>query len=163
MSTKKTTRVVSADKMEFADAFQMFLGEVMLLNGEFMSAASERAADLDITPPQWQALILAAGQPRTVSQYARRLGTQRQNVQYTINSLVKRGLVELTDNPDHRRSPLIRLSSNGKKLLAKLRHRATDLSRQFTDGIDLTVEDLQRLGMELRQLRHQGRVRHKLG
>ncbi len=43
MSTKKTTRVVSADKMEFADAFQMFLGEVMLLNGEFMSAASERA------------------------------------------------------------------------------------------------------------------------
>ncbi len=161
MNAKKRAKAASASAPEFVDAFQMFLGEVILLNAQLMSAANKLSADLDITPPQWQAVILAAGQPRTVSQYARRLGTQRQNMQYTINGLVKRGLVELTDNPDHRRSPLIRLSGDGKKLLAKLRHRGTDLCRQFTHGIDLTAEDMQHLGMELRRLRHQGRARDK--
>ncbi len=141
------------DDDKFVNTFQNFLGEVILLNGQFMNVAAELGETLNVTPTQWEALFTVKGKPRTVSQCARRLGMQRQKMQYTINGLVKRGIVELTHNPDHRRSPLIRLTSDGDSLVTELHHRHTELCYRFTGGLNLTIEDLERLRKDLRLLR----------
>ena len=92
---RQPSQSAAAEDEEFFDAFQEFVGEVMLLNGRFLSVAAELGDELGISPPQWQAVVVAKGQPRTVSQYARRLGIQRQSMQYTISGLVERGFMEL--------------------------------------------------------------------
>ncbi len=152
--SKKTSIAVTPGDAQFAAAFEDLVGEVMLLNGRFMSVAAELSANLEVTPTQWQAVVVAAtGRPRTVSQYARRLGVQRQTMQYTINGLVKRRFMEFTHNPDHRRSPLIRLTADGNNLVTELRHREVELCRRFTDGLDLAVTDVTQLRKSLRVLR----------
>jgi len=150
---RKTGAAARAIEVEFADAFETFVGEVMLLNGRLMSIAAEIGEDIEVTPTQWQAVVVAMGRPRTVSQYARRLGVQRQTMQYTISGLVRRGLMELAHNPDHRRSPIICLTSEGKDLFTELHRRRVELCRRFTDGLDLTVADMIHLSKGLRVLR----------
>jgi DNA-binding MarR family transcriptional regulator len=51
--------------------------------------------------------------PQTVPQLARLRTVSRQTVQTTVNSLAADGLVELTDNPAHKRSRLVQLTDAG--------------------------------------------------
>lgn len=53
----------------------------------------------------------------SVPDIARRYQVSRQHVQVTVNSLMEKGLVTAMDNPDHKRSPLIVLKSEGRKVL----------------------------------------------
>lgn len=55
--------------------------------------------------------------PHTVPQLARRRSTSRQNIQIVINRLESQGCVELANNPAHRRSALVNLTSGGQALL----------------------------------------------
>ncbi|HWW00157.1 MAG TPA: MarR family transcriptional regulator [Candidatus Acidoferrum sp.] len=55
--------------------------------------------------------------PHTVPQLARRRSTSRQNIQIVINRLKSQGCVELANNPAHRRSALVNLTSGGQALL----------------------------------------------
>src|SRR5579884_1073083 len=52
---------------------------------------------------------------RTVPQLARRRSCSRQHVQALVNRLRADGLAELVDNPDHRRSRLVRLTPAGRR------------------------------------------------
>src|SRR5436305_7931387 len=51
--------------------------------------------------------------PQTVPQIARARFSSRQNIQILVNRLQKEGLVELVENPDHKRSVLVRLTHRG--------------------------------------------------
>ena len=91
--------------------------------------------------------------PHTVSQLARRRDCSRQHVQVLVNRLVADGLAELVENPDHRRSPLVRLTSQGKDTLETMWRREAEL----VDGLPavLAVEELEgarRVLSELRRL-----------
>jgi DNA-binding MarR family transcriptional regulator len=66
---------------------------------------------------------VAARQPLTVSQIARRLGLKRQSVQRTVDQLAGQGLVELAPNADHQRASLVGLSVEGQRILAELESR----------------------------------------
>lgn len=80
--------------------------------------------------------------PRTVPQVAREQGVSRQHVQVVANGLLAAGLVECLDNPDHLRSPLLRLTAAGTKAFeAVRRHEArllADLAKRIP-GADLKV------------------------
>lgn len=93
--------------------------------------------------------------PCTVPQIARSRPVARQHIQRMVNELAEQGLVELIDNPAHRRSKLVRLTARGEavygELTASLQRTAEDLAR----GMD--ADDL---GTSLRVLKD---FRQRLG
>jgi DNA-binding MarR family transcriptional regulator len=65
--------------------------------------------------------------PRTVPQMARARPVARQHIQGLVDQLRERRLVELKDNPAHRRSHLVRLTDAGRALVEGMNRRETDL------------------------------------
>jgi DNA-binding MarR family transcriptional regulator len=61
--------------------------------------------------------------PQTVPQIARARPVSRQHIQVLVNGLIDDGLVEAVPNPAHQRSPLIRLTEDGRCRVANLRSR----------------------------------------
>jgi DNA-binding MarR family transcriptional regulator len=92
-------------------------------NGLLLGVGDLLAADEGLTSARWQVLgaIALAERPLTVPQIARRMGLTRQSVHATVKRLVGDGLLDLTPNTDHRRSPLVRLTEPGRA-----RYSATD-------------------------------------
>ncbi|MCL4682310.1 MAG: MarR family winged helix-turn-helix transcriptional regulator [Rhodocyclaceae bacterium] len=86
--------------------------------------------------------VLHGRGPRTVPQVAREQGVSRQHVQMLVNGLLGAGLVECIDNPDHLRSPLLRLSAAGLKAVETARRREqrqlAELAQRIP-GTDLKV------------------------
>jgi DNA-binding MarR family transcriptional regulator len=64
--------------------------------------------------------LLARHGPQTVPQIARLRATSRQNIQIQVNRLERDGHVELTSNPVHKRSELVRVTDSGKMLSESL-------------------------------------------
>lgn len=85
---------------------------------------------------------LHEGGPRTVPRIARGQGVSRQHVQVVANALLAQGLVECVDNPDHLRSPLLRLSEAGTKACEAMLRREgrvlTEVAKRIPGG-DLKV------------------------
>lgn len=64
--------------------------------------------------------------PRTVPQMARARPVARQHIQSLVDKLIADGLVELDENPAHKRSSLVRLSGRGKTLVDVMNRREAD-------------------------------------
>jgi DNA-binding MarR family transcriptional regulator len=111
-------------------------------NGLLLAAGDVLAADEGLTSARWQVLgaIALAGTPLTVPQVARRMGLTRQSVQVSVNRLIGDELVRIEDNPDHRRSPLIRLTQRGVGAYEALARRQARWIDALAAG--LPVEDL---------------------
>ena len=84
---------------------------------------------------------------------ARRIGIARQSAAETIQKLETDGLVRRTRNPDHRRSRLVALTPNGKRLMEELRRQQAEVTHRFTDGMGLSIDSLERLAEQLDALR----------
>jgi DNA-binding MarR family transcriptional regulator len=78
--------------------------------------------------------------PLTVPQIARMRPTSRQRMQRLANELAAEGLVEFIDNPKHRRSKLVRLTSMGDARYRELNARF--LSIASTTGGALSEADI---------------------
>jgi DNA-binding MarR family transcriptional regulator len=89
----------------------------------------------------------------TAAQIGRRLGVSRQNARQTVQRLQEQGLVELQDNPDHARSPLVALTALGEETMAALRERQIELTHRFTDGLGFSVARIDKLTADLERLR----------
>lgn len=68
---------------------------------------------------------------------ARRYQVSRQHVQVTINRLLEQGLVRGTDNPNHKRSPLYRLSELGREAFLEIRRNESRLLETLFADIQL--------------------------
>jgi DNA-binding MarR family transcriptional regulator len=101
-------------------AFQAVMPALFQLHGHVLEAADLMSADFGLTGARWQVLRVAARQPLTVSQIARRLGLKRQSVQRTVNQLSVQRLVSLEPNVNHLRASLVSLSAEGRRVLAAL-------------------------------------------
>jgi DNA-binding MarR family transcriptional regulator len=111
-------------------------------NGLFLAAGDRLAASEGLTSARWQAIgaLAIADRPLTVPQIARRMGLTRQSVQSSVNRLRSDGLVEADGNPDHRRSPLIRLTELGESKYDRLQRRQASWVNELAAG--LTAEEL---------------------
>jgi DNA-binding MarR family transcriptional regulator len=109
-------------------------------NGLFLGAGDLLAAEEGLTSARWQVLgaIALAGRPLTVPQIARRMGLTRQSVQVSVNRLLGETLVEADDNPDHRRSPLIRLTELGSARYAAMERRQARWINELADGLEVS-------------------------
>ena len=102
------------------------------------------------TQARWQLLSVASVGDWTVPHIARRLGVSRQAVQRVADELRAEGLVENATNPNHRRSPLIRLTASGRDALEAISAAADTWHREQARALDL--EDLAAARRVLRSL-----------
>jgi DNA-binding MarR family transcriptional regulator len=121
-------------------------------NGRFLAAGDLLAAEEGLTAARWQALgaLALADRPLTVPQIARRMGLTRQAVQASVNRLLSEALVEADENPDHRRSPLIRLTELGAAKYERLRRRQVGWINELATG--LSQSELETAARVLEQL-----------
>ena len=75
--------------------------------------------------------FLYPDQALSVPEIARKYSVSRQHVQVTVNSLIEKNLVTPSENPRHRRSPLLRLSRRGRTLFASI----LEQDRQAIDAL----------------------------
>ena len=99
--------------------------------GERTGAVSETGAGI------WGLFrSLELGGPQTVPQLARARPVSRQHIQTMVNQLAENGLVELIDNPAHRRSKLVRLTDAGRARFSELDAKIKALAAELAIEID---------------------------
>lgn len=77
----------------------------------------------------------------TVPDIARRRHVTRQHIQTLVNSLVEPGLVELRENPAHRRSPLVALTPAGERAIRRMQRKERRVfGRMAADVPDVEIE-----------------------
>lgn len=91
----------------------------------------EMAGAVGQTQARWQTMWTISTGPLTVPQVARRLGVSRQNIQRITDELVAEGLLVLADNPDHKTSPLLRLTPDGDEQLARINAASEAIHQQM--------------------------------
>ncbi len=91
---------------------------------QMRTSADAAHADLGITAAMRAVLErLARGGPQTVPDMARARNVSRQHIQKIVDGLGKADLIDLKANPAHKRSPLIVLSTDGRKLFRAIEKR----------------------------------------
>lgn len=128
-----------------------FIADVLELAGLFRQLADQIARHEGQTQARWYALSVFSEDPTTVSQAARRLGTTRQAVQRTTNELLAAGLATTEPNPDHRASPYIVLTPEGRTTLARIARTATQTRHAWFSDRDAV--NLPAAHSEIRRLR----------
>jgi DNA-binding MarR family transcriptional regulator len=86
----------------------------------------------------------------SVPEIARRYSVSRQHVQVIVNALVARGLLRSAENPQHKRSRLIRLSDEGRIAFNEIRQNEAAVIEQIfcdvsDDALEITRKTLQAL------------------
>ncbi len=122
-----------------SDAFALLVADVFDAAGVLRRDGERIAASAGQTQARWQLLSVVSAGEWTVPMAADRLGTSRQAVQRIANELVDDGLAAFVDNPRHRRSPFLRLTDEGRRVLdaitTRARHRHKALLAKL-DGVD---------------------------
>jgi DNA-binding MarR family transcriptional regulator len=95
-------------------------------------------------------LLLHEG-PQTVPRIGRARSTSRQNTQVLVNRMVAEKWVELTENPAHKRSALVRLTEKGRQLAESAVEREVGLHRLVIPQV--TADDLEKTTALLARLR----------
>src|SRR5438552_13184866 len=119
------------------DAATAVVLEIFRVNGLLLADGSRLEAAEGLTAARWQVLgaIAWAGRPLTVPQIARRMGLTRQAVQASVNRLLGEALVEAAENPDHRRSPIIRTTELGGEKYAAIQRRQVTWINDLAAGL----------------------------
>ncbi|MGA5561798.1 MarR family winged helix-turn-helix transcriptional regulator [Streptomyces platensis] len=137
------------------------------LHRTVVRAVERELADTGMTAGEHALLdALRTEGPRTVPQLARSMGLDRQPVQRWVNHAAELGLVVTAPNPAHRRSPLIRLTTEGTAAIRGVQQfEATELRQRLADlpaeDVRTTLHVLDRLGEEFRHLAHGSRVQRE--
>lgn len=116
-------------------AFTELVLAIFRANGRILRAGERMGRDLDLTSPRWQVLGAIAARPKTVAQIGRDFELTRQGILWLVKSMLKEGLVELIDNPDHRRAKLVRMTPKGRSRWQSISERqlvwSEDLAKSF--------------------------------
>jgi DNA-binding MarR family transcriptional regulator len=132
------------------DAFALLVADVFDAAGVLRRYGEQIAASAGQTQARWQLMSVVSSGDWTVPMAAERLGTSRQAVQRIANELAGERLAVFADNPRHRNSPFLHLTSKGRRLHAAIAHEAT--RRHTTLAEDLRGTDLVKLRAMLRRI-----------
>jgi DNA-binding MarR family transcriptional regulator len=99
----------------------------------------------------WSILnLLKVNGPQTVPQLARYRYVPRQSVQKLANEMLKDGVIELANNPAHKRSKLLRLTPKGDVVFQEMSDRIAILAETLAEQQD--AAQLQRAADVMKQL-----------
>jgi DNA-binding MarR family transcriptional regulator len=129
--------------------FERFADEVARLRGRMRALYADTRSASGLAEMELTVLTAAvnAATPPTVAQIGRSLGHPRQVVQRAANRLVELGLVNFTDNPDHKRASLIVATDRGDALKAADHDRAQAITKAVVDraGREMFADTAERL------------------
>ncbi|MBT6096118.1 MAG: MarR family transcriptional regulator [Rhodospirillaceae bacterium] len=117
-------------------AFTELLLEAFRFNGALLAAGDQLTSDVGLTSARWQVMGMLDGRAAPVPNIAREMGLTRQGVQRTVNILEKEGLVELRENPHHKRAKLVALSPEGRRRLTLVANDQAQWANTMTDDAD---------------------------
>lgn len=106
----------------------------------------------------WSVLrLLKIYGPQTVPQLARYRYVPRQSVQKLANEMLKDGVIELVNNPAHKRSKLLRLTSRGDIVFQEMSDRIAKLAETLAkqqDAVQLqnAADVVKKLHEQLREM-----------
>jgi DNA-binding MarR family transcriptional regulator len=123
-------------RSDAARRFAALVADVYELAGELAACGERIARHAGQSGARWKVLSAASVGGQTVPQLARRLGLARQSVQRVCDALEDEGLVEYRDNPDHRRSARVDLTSRGTQTLSKLSAAAAEWENPLARRMD---------------------------
>jgi DNA-binding MarR family transcriptional regulator len=123
---------------------------VLRLAGLLTAAGDALARPAGQSTARWQVLAAVEGQPASVAGIARALGLARQSVQRVADALEAGGLVAFEDNPHHRRARLVRLTPEGRVVLAAI--QAAQAPWADRHGASIGTEKLERANRVLDQV-----------
>ncbi len=100
---------------------------------------------------------LSNSSSHTISQIAQQIGVSRQHVQIVVQQLLNKSLVALHDNPAHKRSMFVGLTSSGERVINQMIEKEQQvidkLSERFLDeDVELTTRTLHALSLLLNSL-----------
>lgn len=138
------------------DEIALLVADVYELAGLLRRSGEITAATQGQTQSRWQLLSVIRDEALTVPQAARRLGVTRQGIQRVANELAVAGLAEFQTNPDHRTSPLLALTGNGRDALEAITKRAAVANTRLAAALGpatlrATQDGIRRLIVELKQ------------
>jgi DNA-binding MarR family transcriptional regulator len=121
-----------------ADLFRLF-DEVRLLNHQLVRTVEALHSDIEVSASGRAVLeFLRHMGPTSVPEIARGRLVSRQHIQTIVDDLGAAGHVERSDNPAHRRSPLVNLTTSGAALMALMHQRESDFVEQRSNHLDPT-------------------------
>lgn len=132
------------------EALRQLILDVFRLNGALLRHGAALTAPAGQTQARWQVIGAVAETPRTVPQIARRMGMSRQSVQRVADLLARDGVVALESNPDHARSPLLRLTPQGERLERALAEAGARWCERVAGGI--AARDIDRTADVVRRI-----------
>ncbi|TCN32249.1 DNA-binding MarR family transcriptional regulator [Kribbella orskensis] len=138
--------------MTRAESYRLLVADVYELAGVSRGSSEQIASEQGQTVARWHVMSVLSDQAFTVPAIARRLGLTRQSVQRVADELVDDGVVKRSGNPDHQRSPLLALTTDGRETLRKI-VIASDADRsQRLARAGVTVAELDAARETLRKL-----------
>ena len=98
-----------------ANLKQLLLARSDWFAREIMSGV-KRSEYAYITPAQSRLLAHMGGKPTSMSELARRLAISRQAAHKTVAELVRRGILEIRDDPERRNAKLVVYTERGRQV-----------------------------------------------
>jgi len=134
---------------ESALGAQLTLG-LFKLNGQMLSAGEALTRPVGLTVAWWQVLGACLREPQTASGISRQMGISRQAVQRVANRLLAEGLLASSDNPAHKRAPLLAATQAGVDAVKRISPEQTAFSERIVSAfgraeLEALISELQRL------------------
>lgn len=141
---------MATDKQHLAREAAYLIADVYELAGRLRRSGDAVARPIGQSQARWQILNVISEGTWTVPRVADRLGVTRQNVQRLIDALCADDLAELAPNERHVRSPIVRLTAEGRHVLDSLAARAVDFDALVGEAIG--ARDIERVRAALARL-----------
>jgi len=136
---------------ENALLFQALMHEVVCIHRLLQEGGAALTKPAGLSVARWQVLRVLKTGEYSVATLARMLGQARQGIQKTADGLCEKGLTRYLPNPNHSRSPLLQITSEGLTALSDVENHHTDCANHLT--VHYNAVELQATLEVLRQLR----------
>ncbi len=104
------------------EVFTEIILEVFKVSGLLNIEGDKISEEFGLSSARWKVMgaIVKSNEPVTVSEIGRVMGQSRQATQRVVDVMAKDGLVEMLDNPHHKRAKLVALTGKGAVVYEKL-------------------------------------------
>jgi DNA-binding MarR family transcriptional regulator len=114
----------------------LLVADVFEAAGALRSHGDRLAGAAGQTQARWQLLSVISEGEWTAPRAARRLGITRQSVQRVADALAADGLLDARPNPHHARSPLLRITEDGRSALSAITAEAREWHARVAPTVD---------------------------